>query len=262
MVLISNSDSLLITVVQPHFTPPMIPTLSPQAGSHAPPSHQTTPFHDGHLATTHTKHPGKSEKRNTIHFTFFYHFISLWRISVNVRQNGWFQKMISPFLCYKNPHILIILLLQYIVFSIMLQVISLALCIIQHNIILQMLNKVFCTWQRHTIRNYGSLHSSVCRPRWSDWMNTHHPGDPGSTGDHEPSAAEFAANYHFCNGGNITKVECYSVSMEAPAESSGEILVCTPSKGLVCDDSDNFPIPCGDYKIRYYCDCGTSNHRK
>lgn len=93
-------------------------------------------------------------------------------------------------------------------------------------------------------------------------MNTHHPGDPGSTGDHEPSAAEFAANYHFCNGGNITKVECYSVSMEAPAESSGEILVCTPSKGLVCDDSDNFPIPCGDYKIRYYCDCGTSNHRK
>ena len=45
-----------LSVVQPHFTPPMIPTLSPVPGSHAPPNHQTTPFHDGHQ--THTKRPG------------------------------------------------------------------------------------------------------------------------------------------------------------------------------------------------------------
>lgn len=195
-----------------------------------------------------------------IHFTFCNHFISLWLISVNSRQNDWFKKWYSLLSAVK---ILIYLSYYCIVVSIMLQAISLALCIFSITHVLQNLNKVFCIIQNHTIcNNCGALYSSVCRPRWSDWMNTHHPGDPGSTGDHEPSAAEFAANYHFCNGGNITKVECYSVSMEAPAESSGEILVCTPSKGLVCDDSDNFPIPCGDYKIRYYCDCGTSNHRK
>lgn len=49
-----------LSVVQPHFTPPMIPTLSPVPGSHAPPNHQTTPFHDGHQ--THTKRPGRSNQ--------------------------------------------------------------------------------------------------------------------------------------------------------------------------------------------------------
>jgi hypothetical protein len=90
-------------------------------------------------------------------------------------------------------------------------------------------------------------------------MNTHHPGDPGISGDHEPSAAEFMKSNHFCSGGTVTKVECYSVTMDAPAESSGEIITCNAERGLVCDDSDNFPIPCGDYKIRYYCACGMYN---
>ena len=51
-----------LSVVQPHFTPPMIPTLSPVPGSHAPPNHQTTPFHDGHQ--THTKRPGRSNQNS------------------------------------------------------------------------------------------------------------------------------------------------------------------------------------------------------
>lgn len=110
--------------------------------------------------------------------------------------------------------------------------------------------------------NCGVLYFLVCRLRWLDWMNIYYFGDLGSIGDYESSVVEFVVNYYFCNGGNIIKVECYFVFMEVSAELFGEILVCIFSKGFVCDDFDNFSISCGDYKIRYYCDCGTLNYRK
>lgn len=83
-----------------------------------------------------------------IHFTFCKHFISLWLISVNSRQNDWFKKWYSLLSAVK---ILIYLSYYCIVVSIMLQVISLALCIFSITHELQNLNKVFCIIQYHTM---------------------------------------------------------------------------------------------------------------
>ncbi|CAG2238501.1 unnamed protein product [Mytilus edulis] len=60
----------------------------------------------------------------------------------------------------------------------------------------------------------------------------------------------------FCPRGNITKVECMVDSVHPiPYYSTGEIVRCDKYHGLVCNNADNFPIPCNDYKIRYYCKC-------
>lgn len=61
--------------------------------------------------------------------SFYFTFISLWLISVNSRQNDWFKKWYSLLSAVK---FLIYLSYYCTVVSIMLQVISVALCIIQH----------------------------------------------------------------------------------------------------------------------------------
>ncbi|KAK3108253.1 hypothetical protein FSP39_004202 [Pinctada imbricata] len=92
---------------------------------------------------------------------------------------------------------------------------------------------------------------TTCATYWSTWINENHPS---GNGDKELSAVEFQKNHNFCRGGSITKVECYSNDMMAPSTSTGEILKCTVADGLVCNDADNYPVPCTDYKIRYFCD--------
>ncbi|XP_071142315.1 mucin-5AC-like [Mytilus edulis] len=106
-----------------------------------------------------------------------------------------------------------------------------------------------------------NLNSHKCVSRWTPWVNKDKPWinkdninvDIGES-DHEfltPEELEI-----FCPRGNITKVECMVDSVHPiPYYSTGEIVRCDKHHGLVCNNADNFPVPCHDYKIRYYCIC-------
>lgn len=90
---------------------------------------------------------------------------------------------------------------------------------------------------------------------WSPWVNNMNGND--GNGDKEMSAKEYQQSTGFCAGGTITKVECWDNTIDAESYSSGAIMTCNPERGLICNNDDNFPIPCDDYKIRYYCaKCG------
>ena len=86
--------------------------------------------------------------------------------------------------------------------------------------------------------------------RWSKWINRDKPsiGD----GDHESlTPAEMSV---FCAGGRISRIECVTES-GIPDYSSGEITSCSVNNGFECLNVNNFPVPCSDYKVRYFCDC-------
>lgn len=59
----------------------------------------------------------------------------------------------------------------------------------------------------------------------------------------------------FCPGGRITDIECKTIN-DIEYYSSGETLTCTVETGLICLNTDNDPIGCNDYQIRYKCSCG------
>ncbi|XP_052820011.1 otogelin-like protein [Mya arenaria] len=61
----------------------------------------------------------------------------------------------------------------------------------------------------------------------------------------------------FCPEGRIKGIECVTVDGKA-SYSNGEVLSCSINNGLECLNDNNFPVPCSDYKIRYYCDCEVS----
>ncbi|WAR09825.1 MFGM-like protein [Mya arenaria] len=92
-----------------------------------------------------------------------------------------------------------------------------------------------------------------CSSNWSSWINTDTP-DSGD-GDRESwTAAQKAA---FCPYGKISRIECRTID-DIASYSSGEIMQCTIEEGAVCLNNDNFPVPCSDYKIKYFCECAVS----
>ncbi|XP_048245023.1 mucin-5AC-like isoform X2 [Haliotis rufescens] len=88
--------------------------------------------------------------------------------------------------------------------------------------------------------------------QWSSWINQDKPGVGG--GDYEKITPELQKQY--CSGGTLTKIECMTVD-GIEYYSSGEVMQCTMAGGFTCNNADNFPMPCSDYKIRYFCDCTT-----
>ena len=62
----------------------------------------------------------------------------------------------------------------------------------------------------------------------------------------------------FCGGGKLTGIECITVD-GISSYSTGEIMTCSLETGSVCLTADNAPIPCSDYKIRYFCTCAGKN---
>ncbi|KAL4222951.1 Mucin-5B [Mactra antiquata] len=89
-----------------------------------------------------------------------------------------------------------------------------------------------------------------CTSKWSNWINTDSP----DTGDGDREEWTKADKDGFCIGGHITGIECITTD-GIPFDSTGEIMQCTLEGGLVCLNADNAPIPCSDYKIKYYCAC-------
>ena len=94
--------------------------------------------------------------------------------------------------------------------------------------------------------------TSLCVERWSNWINK----DTPSTGDGDREMLTPSELQQFCNGGKISSIECETTTGIA-SYSTGEIAMCTIEGGSVCLNADNMPMPCSDYKIRYFCKCGT-----
>ena len=92
---------------------------------------------------------------------------------------------------------------------------------------------------------------TTCVYRWSLWINKDSP-NTGDGNDYEMMLAMDKAK--FCPGGRITEVECSTVN-NTPSELTGETVDCNVYSGLTCLFVENAPIPCSDYKVRYFCDC-------
>ena len=92
---------------------------------------------------------------------------------------------------------------------------------------------------------------SLCVERWSNWINK----DTPSTGDGDREMLTPSELKQFCGSGKIKAIECETTTGIA-SYSTGEIAMCTIEGGSVCLNADNDPMPCSDYKIRYFCECG------
>ena len=90
----------------------------------------------------------------------------------------------------------------------------------------------------------------LCKDRWSDWINKDSP----TTGDGDREMLSPVELKAFCSDGKIKTIECVTTTGVA-SYSTGEIAMCTIEGGSICLNDDNFPIPCSDYKIRYFCEC-------
>lgn len=87
--------------------------------------------------------------------------------------------------------------------------------------------------------------------KWSDWINRDNPTTENYDHDFMTKQEQSA----FCNGGQITSVECQD-KFGTDHISTGEMMTCDVQNGVMCRNIDNFPVTCSDYKIRYYCNCG------
>ncbi|XP_053374175.1 mucin-5AC-like [Mercenaria mercenaria] len=92
-----------------------------------------------------------------------------------------------------------------------------------------------------------------CESRWSAFFNRDKP----DTGDGDREMLSKNELNSFCGNGKITGIEC-ATSNGIPSYSTGEIMQCSIEGGSVCLNDDNFPVPCSDYKIRYFCTCAES----
>ena len=90
----------------------------------------------------------------------------------------------------------------------------------------------------------------MCIDRWSNWINK----DTPSTGDGDREMLTPSELQQFCGNGKIKAIECETTTGIA-SYSTGEIAMCTIEGGSVCLNADNYPMPCSDYKIRYFCEC-------
>ncbi|KAL3831915.1 hypothetical protein ACJMK2_023609 [Sinanodonta woodiana] len=90
--------------------------------------------------------------------------------------------------------------------------------------------------------------------KWSDWINR----DTPDSGDGDVEAMSAQEKNVFCPGGKVTSIECVTTD-EIPLYSSGETATCNIQTGFLCNNNDNAPMPCSDYKVRYFCDCSAAS---
>ena len=98
--------------------------------------------------------------------------------------------------------------------------------------------------------NSGTFITPCSKSFWTPWINKDIP----STGDGDHEMLTDGEKAALCFGGKMSDIQCYTAD-GIPSYSSGEIVTCDLSGGLVCNNNDNAPIPCSDYQVRYFCQC-------
>lgn len=84
--------------------------------------------------------------------------------------------------------------------------------------------------------------------RWSMWIDRHTVEPLG--GDNEKMTSEELSR--FCQRGTISDIQCETLDGRS-YKLAGDITTCTIESGLVCDEFQNYPIGCQDYRVRYEC---------
>lgn len=94
---------------------------------------------------------------------------------------------------------------------------------------------------------------STCKPRWLPWINSMTPTSDMSYVEHEFMSLD--KQKELCSDGRITRIECETTS-GIPFYSAGAVgTTCDITSGFTCRNDENYPIPCEDYKVRYFCEC-------
>lgn len=119
--------------------------------------------------------------------------------------------------------------------------------------------RVFCdecaptTPPTKEVTGQTSTLSSSCKPRWLPWVNNMTPTSDLQYVEHEFMSLKKQAE--LCSDGHITRIECETTT-GIPSYSAGAFgTTCDVTSGFTCRNIDNDPVPCDDYKVRYYCEC-------
>ena len=78
--------------------------------------------------------------------------------------------------------------------------------------------------------------------------------DTPDSGDGDIETLTEQQKQQLCPGGQLVEIECQTTD-GIEYYSSGEIATCDLNTGMVCNNADNFPIPCSDYQVKYRCKC-------
>ncbi|XP_060543722.1 mucin-5B-like [Pantherophis guttatus] len=90
----------------------------------------------------------------------------------------------------------------------------------------------------------------VCK--WMGWYDFNYPSYDSTNGDYETPENIRAKGHKLCK--NPEKVECRA--KEFPDEtlhSLNQIIICTPTDGLICNNKDQTPPVCYNYEVRFFC---------
>uniref|UniRef100_T1JAC2 Hemocytin n=1 Tax=Strigamia maritima TaxID=126957 RepID=T1JAC2_STRMM len=90
---------------------------------------------------------------------------------------------------------------------------------------------------------------------WSEWINSYQPTYENG-GDYEIVKDLVQGPYDLCPLEYITAIECRDAKTHQLASTTGDVVHCSVSTGLICENSLQSPDPiCRDYDVRLFCDC-------
>lgn len=93
----------------------------------------------------------------------------------------------------------------------------------------------------------------TCRPRWLPWFDSMKPTTEMSYIEHEFMSMDMQKE--LCSDGYITRIECETTDGIPHYSVGAKGSTCDILSGFTCRNADNYPVPCEDFKVRYFCDC-------
>lgn len=94
---------------------------------------------------------------------------------------------------------------------------------------------------------------SRCKPKWLPWIDNMKPTTNMSYIEHEFMTIEEQEKQ--CVDGHVTRIECETTQGIPHFSVGAKGTTCDIYSGFTCRNSENYPVPCEDFKVRYYCDC-------
>lgn len=94
---------------------------------------------------------------------------------------------------------------------------------------------------------------SSCKPRWLPWIDNMKPTSEKSYVEHEVMSVE--RQTELCGDGHITRIECETTDGIPDYSVGAKGTTCDIYSGYTCKNAINYPVPCEDFRVRYYCDC-------
>ncbi|XP_071945589.1 cartilage intermediate layer protein 2-like [Antedon mediterranea] len=99
-------------------------------------------------------------------------------------------------------------------------------------------------------RDYRVRFKCPCYYEWTPWFDR---DNPSGTGDWETVTSLYYENPNqMCQ--NPVDIQCQTIGGSSYT-STGEVVSCSASLGLVCKNADQTDWSCLDYRVRFKCPC-------